>query len=126
MYRTFQMEGSEDVDLLVASLASSHCGSCLDARPMTNVEAEKRLESLPGWKLEETSITKTFGFPSYSAGLEFAYQLGKLAEHENHHPEMTIEWRKVRVSFSTHSIKGLSTNDFIMAAKAELESRKTL
>jgi len=50
--------------------------------------------------------------------------VGKIAEEENHHPEMIIGWRRVRLVFQTHSTDGLSKNDFIMAAKAELEYDK--
>jgi len=101
-------------------MASGKCGSCKDAVAFTVEEASIRLEQLPGWSLESGSIQKEFRFKSYLSGLEFTYSLGKIAELEDHHPEMIVGWRRVRVTFSTHDIKGLSQNDFIMAAKAEL------
>jgi len=45
--------------------------------------------------------------------------LGKTAEEEDHHPDILIKWRRVRVTLTTHAIKGLSENDFIIAAKSE-------
>ena len=79
---------------------------------------------LPGWVLQSGSIQKEFRFRSYLGGLDFAYSLGKIAELENHHPDLFIGWRRVKVILSTHAIKGLSQNDFVMAARSELEYRK--
>ena len=69
--------------------------------------------------LDDGRIVKEFKFRSYLDGLEFAYSLGKTAEEEDHHPDILIKWRRVRVTLTTHAIKGLSENDFIIAAKAE-------
>ena len=110
----------------IRRLASGKCIPCTDAKPFTAEEARDRLRDLPGWVLHSGSIQKEFRFKSYLAGLDFAYSLGKIAELENHHPDLFIGWRRVRVEWSTHAIRGLSQNDFIMAAKSEMEyaSRK--
>lgn len=97
---------------------------CKDAKPFTVDEANLRLKDLPGWILQSGSIQKEFRFKSYLAGLEFAYSLGKIAEQEDHHPDLFIGWCRVKVVISTHAIKGLSQNDFIFAAKSELEYQK--
>lgn len=72
----------------------------------------------------DNRIEKDYRFKSYLDGLNFAYALGRIAEEENHHPDIMVKWRRVKISLSTHAIKGLSENDFIMAAKAELEYGK--
>ncbi len=82
------------------------------------------LVTIPGWKLFDGAIEKEFRFKSYLAGLEFASTIGSVAEEQDHHPEMLVRWRRVKLVFTTHAIKGLSMNDFIMAAKSELEYRK--
>jgi len=109
----------------IRRLASGKCVPCGDAKPFTVEEASERLKDLPGWVLQSGSIEKEFRFKSYLGGLDFAYSLGKIAERENHHPDLFIGWRRVKVVLSTHAIKGLSHNDFIMAARAELEYSKT-
>ena len=81
------------------------------------------MKDFPGWSLHAGSIQKEFRFKSYLVGLEFAYAIGKIAESEDHHPDLTVMWRRVGVSLSTHAIKGLSRNDLIMAA-AEVEYEK--
>jgi 4a-hydroxytetrahydrobiopterin dehydratase len=108
----------------IRQLASGKCVPCKGAKPFTVEEASERLNGLPGWVLLSSSIQKEFRFQSYLSGLEFAYSLGKAAELENHHPDLFIGWRRVKVVFSTHAIKGLSQNDFIMAAKSEIEYAK--
>src|SRR6266567_3426964 len=104
--------------------ASGKCVPCKDTKPFTVDEANERLKDLPGWILQSGSIRKEFRFKSYLAGLDFAFSLGRIAELENHHPDLFIGWRRVKVVLSTHSIKGLSQNDFVMAAKSELEYSK--
>jgi 4a-hydroxytetrahydrobiopterin dehydratase len=105
-------------------LASRKCGPCKDAVPFTVDEASERLKELLGWVLQSGSLRKEFRFKSYLTGLEFACSLGRIAELEDHHPDMLVGWRRVTVMLSTHAIKGLSVNDFIMAAKSELEYSK--
>jgi len=105
-------------------MALRKCGPCKHAVPFSVEEASKHLKELPGWALQSGSIKKEFRFRSYLSGLEFACSLGRIAELEDHHPDMLVGWRRVTVMLSTHAIKGLSINDFIMAAKSELEYSK--
>ncbi len=107
--------------MTVDELASQHCVPCEGAKPFAVDEVSEALKPLPGWTLKDTAIEKEFRFKSYLAGLDFAYSVGKIAELENHHPDLFVGWRRVRVVWSTHAIKGLSQNDFVMAAKSELE-----
>ena len=105
----------------LADLASGTCVPCKGTKPLSREMAESHLRELPGWTLLNGTIEKEFRFKSYRAGLDFAYVVGKIAEEQDHHPDILIRWRRVRLTLSTHVIKGLSQNDFIMAAKSELE-----
>jgi 4a-hydroxytetrahydrobiopterin dehydratase len=96
-----------------------------EGKPMIRKEAEKLLAGLPGWKLHDDTIEKEFRFNSYLEGLDFGYSVGKMAEEQDHHPDILIKWRRVKLTLSTHSVKGLSENDFIVAAKAELKYRES-
>ena len=108
-------------------LALKKCVPCEGGTPpMSREEADKYLKELQGWSLVENRIEKEFKFPSYLNGLEFAYGIGKIAEQEQHHPDILIKWRKVKITLTTHAIKGLSENDFIMAAKADAKYAKFL
>jgi 4a-hydroxytetrahydrobiopterin dehydratase len=102
-------------------LADGRCVPWENAKPLSAEEARERLKDLSGWSLESGSIWKEFRFMSYLSGLDFACVVGKIAERENHHPDMLVGWRRVKLILSTHEVRGLSQNDFIMAAKSELE-----
>ena len=103
-------------------LASKKCVPCeASTPPLSGNEAEKYLQSLEGWIIVDNRLEKEYRFASYLKGLEFAYHMGKIAENEGHHPDMLIKWRRVHVAWTTHAIRGLSENDFIMAAKSDRE-----
>ena len=61
----------------------------------------------------------SFAFLDYDQTVNFANSVTKLAEEEDHHPEIIIEWGKVTVSWWSHKINGLHMNDFICAAKTD-------
>jgi 4a-hydroxytetrahydrobiopterin dehydratase len=102
------------------ALAERKCVPCDGkTQPLGGKDAQGYLRSLPGWKLTDNEIVKEYRFRTYLDGLEYAYALGKIAEEEDHHPDILVKWKRVRVTLTTHAIKGLSDNDFIIAAKAE-------
>jgi len=104
----------------MSSFAHKRCIPCdAGTPPISKETAQRYLQEIPSWMLDNDRIAKEFKFRSYLEGLEFAYSLGKTAEEEDHHPDILIKWRRVRVTLTTHAIKGLSENDFIIAAKAE-------
>jgi len=74
----------------------------------------------PEWKIiRQHHLEREYGFPDFRTALAFANRVGRLAEKEGHHPDIGISWGKVRLTLWTHSIGGLSENDFILAAKAD-------
>lgn len=111
--------------LSLKELASRKSVERKGVSPMTRTEAEQFLRVLEGWTLLNGSIEKEFQFKSYLDGLDFAYSVGKIAEEQDHHPDILIKWRHVKLTLSTHSVKGLSENDFIVAAKSELKYRES-
>ena len=90
---------------------------------LTKEEIDALLNKLNNWCLmPENSIqiiSRRFGFKNYLAALEFTNLVAALAEQENHHPRICIEWGKVTIGWWTHSINGLFINDFIMAARCD-------
>jgi len=104
----------------IIDLAQSKCKPCRATDRLRETQIRDLLKNLKDWTLRDATIEREFRFSSYRGGLEFAYSIGKLAEEQDHHPDILIRWRRVKLTFSTHVIKGLSMNDFVMAAKAEL------
>lgn len=93
------------------------------SKPLSEDEIDILLNELNSWYLTTENgtkkITKRFAFNNYSSAQRFANTIAIMAEQENHHPRMRIEWGKATVSWWTHSINGLFINDFIMAARCD-------
>lgn len=88
--------------------------------PLSESEIAQRLAVLPGWEREGDTISKTFKLTSYANGLTFACAVGTLADGFDHHPDMLITWRKVKVTFYTHAAGNkLSHKDFEIAEAIE-------
>ena len=69
----------------------------------------------PMWDLVDGMLVQTFESPSFSAALDFVMAVGRLAEEANHHPDIDIRWRKVRLALVTHDAGGLTELDLTMA-----------
>jgi 4a-hydroxytetrahydrobiopterin dehydratase len=86
-------------------------------------EVDTYCEEVPDWELLEQDgvqhIRRDFKFKNFAQALDFTNAVGALAEKQDHHPQITLEWGKVRVEWWTHTVKGLSENDFILAAKTD-------
>ena len=79
----------------------------------------KHLAQLPGWERKGNEITKTFAFKNYHETMAFVNATAWVSHREDHHPDLEVGYNKCRVRYSTHSVGGLSENDFICAAKVE-------
>ncbi len=103
-------------------LSQKKCVPCeIDTPPLSPPGYESLLKQLKlGWEvIEGKKIKHEFKFDTYLQCLEFSQKVGRLAEEENHHPNIHIYYKRVVVDLTTHNIGGLSENDFIMAAKIE-------
>jgi 4a-hydroxytetrahydrobiopterin dehydratase len=88
-------------------------------RPLAQAQIDAGLAGLPGWTHADGAIEKTFSFGDYAATMTFVNAVAAIAQREDHHPDMLVGYAKCRISYSTHSIGGISENDFICAAKIE-------
>ena len=106
---------------MAVHLSDKRCVACEGGvPPMARAEAEKLMAELHAdWKLEGDKIERTLKFKDFKDAMAFANGVADLAEAEGHHPELEISYGKVEVELTTHAIKGLSENDFIMAAKID-------
>ena len=107
----------------MTDLTKQKCEACTIDAPLVD---EKRftelLKDLDSWEIiyEDVNIlSKTYLFDSYEDSVKFSMNIAKLAEYEDHHPAILLEWGSVRVQWWSHKIKGLHMNDFICAAKTE-------
>jgi 4a-hydroxytetrahydrobiopterin dehydratase len=87
--------------------------------PFTEKQAKKYFFQVKGWELEGKSIKKRFKFKDFAEAMKFVNKVAKIAEKEDHHPDILINYNRVKLELSTHAIGGLSENDFILAAKID-------
>lgn len=81
-------------------------------------EALQRLKTLPGWELDGGTIRRKFMFPGFSDAVAFVVRLGFDAEASDHHPDILINYKRVTLSYVTHSEGGLTEKDFAGATAA--------
>jgi 4a-hydroxytetrahydrobiopterin dehydratase len=104
-------------------LTAKKCVACEgNIEKLTPEQSQILLSELTGWRLadEGRRIRKDWRMKDFRTAIEFINRLAELAEAEGHHPDLHLEeFRKVWIELWTHSIGGLSENDFILAAKIE-------
>lgn len=102
------------------NLTDRHCQACEGGvAPLDIAAATEMLHALPEWALGEERLEKTFVFRNHYEAMAFVNAVAWVSHRENHHPELTVGYKDVRVRYWTHAIDGLSENDFICAAKLE-------
>ena len=90
---------------------------------LTQTEIADLAFHVPHWQTVEQDeillLQRVFKFKNYAQAVEFTNKIASVAEEEDHHPIIILEWGKVTVQWWTHVVKGLHRNDFIMAAKTD-------
>lgn len=90
-----------------------------DESPLNNESVNAGLAKIPGWSADRDAgeISRNFEFKNYYETMAFVNALAWIAHREDHHPDIEVGYKRCRVRYATHSIGGLSENDFICAAK---------
>ena len=101
-------------------MTNRHCTPCEGGIPALDAaDAAKLLENLSGWAVVDQCLEKTFAFRNHLETMAFVNAIAWVSHREDHHPELTVGYKDVRVRYWTHAISGLSDNDFICAAKLD-------
>jgi 4a-hydroxytetrahydrobiopterin dehydratase len=75
------------------------------------------LQQVPGWAIEAGELRRSFKFKNYHETMAFVNATAWVSHREDHHPDLEVGYNEVTMRYSTHSVGGLSENDFICAAK---------
>jgi 4a-hydroxytetrahydrobiopterin dehydratase len=86
---------------------------------LSDAQVAARLERLPGWRRAGSAIVKEFAFAGFPEAVAIVERLVAPSEAADHHPDLAIHYRRVVVTFTTHSAGGLTAKDFDGAAAAE-------
>ena len=82
-------------------------------------EIKKSLSSR-GWNYLDKNISKSYEFETYMDGIKFVQKIAELAERNNHHPDIKIEWCKVEISITSHQMDGVTTKCVNLATGIDL------
>ena len=89
----------------------------MKAPAMTEEQIESTMSEVPGWDYTGKYLTTTKEFKNHYHAMTFANAVAWISHQENHHPDMKIGYKDVTIEYWTHSVNGISINDFICAAK---------
>lgn len=107
----------------IQNLTTRKCQPCAKGgAPLGAHEIKDYLRQVPDWQLAENgkSIFREFVMKDFMSAIQFIERIAQIAEVEDHHPDLHLTgYRKLRIDLATHSIGGLSENDFILAAKID-------
>ncbi|XP_010243693.1 PREDICTED: uncharacterized protein LOC104587686 isoform X3 [Nelumbo nucifera] len=105
-------------------LSSKKCVPCdsKDIRPMTEQAANELITKVPEWNLVNEGgilkLSRSWKVKAFTKGLELFQAVADVAEAEGHHPDLhLVGWNNVKIEIWTHSVGGLTENDFILASK---------
>ena len=104
------------------ALHQETCVACRgDATPLTPHEIEELLPAVPDLTVTRRDnveqLERVHQCRDFAAALALANRIGALADAEDHHPELTVEWGRLTIRYWTHTLRGLHRNDFVMAAR---------
>jgi 4a-hydroxytetrahydrobiopterin dehydratase len=93
-----------------------------DLKPLTSDAIKEKINNLPGWEFKDDKIFKEYEFHTFNEGLAFMNNLASFFNEHDHHPDMTIKYKKILFELSRFSIGGKVTDrDFTVARKIEEE-----
>ena len=108
----------------MTQLKEMKCVACRGGDPsLTDTAIADLLPQIPQWQVVKqeniSRLQRVFKLKNYAQALDFTNKIAVIAEAEDHHPLIVLEWGRVTVQWWTHVVKGLHQNDFIMAAKTD-------
>ena len=109
----------------MSDLTEKKCMPCEGGvLPFDISEIHKYQKKVDGWDIikgeeEIFFLSKKFKFENFLKSQEFVNKVGQISEEEGHHPDILFGWGYAEIKVTTHAIKGLSENDFILAAKID-------
>ena len=86
---------------------------------LSKQDIDSRLVKLPGWRYSNESIMKDYKLKDFQEAMAFVVKIALAAEKMEHHPDITIEYNRVKIILTTHSEEGVTEKDFSLAEKIE-------
>lgn len=102
-----------------AELAARHCQPMEGMRAHDEAAIAAHLVQLPNWQVHDGALQRTLAFRDYHETIAFVNALAWMIHREDHHPDLIVGYDRCTVRWNTHSVGGLSDNDFICAARTD-------
>ena len=103
----------------MSNLLHQQCQTLGAGHAMSEATIHDHLAQVSAWHLNDAAIEKTFRFKNFFETVSFVNAFAWICHTENHHPELAVSYDRCIVRLNTHSVGGISLNDFICAAKAD-------
>ena len=105
----------------MSNLTSKRCAQCQPGTPPLSEDQRNEFgRDVPEWKvIEGTKLQREYTFKTYMDGVAWVQSAGAISDSEDHHPDIHIFYRRVVLDLWTHTVNGLSENDYILAAKLD-------
>ena len=103
----------------MTNLLHRRCTPLEGGAPMSEAEIKGHLTQVSGWRAIGGAIEKTHTFKNFHETMAFVNALAWICHTEDHHPDIALSYNRCVVRFNTHSVGGISVNDFICAAKVD-------
>jgi 4a-hydroxytetrahydrobiopterin dehydratase len=101
-------------------LANRKCVPCESGTPKLGADRIRELlGQVRGWEAKDDRLHKSFMFKDFVTAMEFLNRVAEVAESEQHHPDFAVHYNRVDFTIWTHTVGGLSENDFVLAAKID-------
>ncbi|TDR72996.1 4a-hydroxytetrahydrobiopterin dehydratase [Paludibacterium purpuratum] len=101
------------------NLLDQHCTPASAQHLPSAADTASLLAQLPGWQIEDRALVKLYRFADYHRTMAFVNALAWVAHQQDHHPDLSVHYDRVRVEWRTHDAGGLTLNDFICAARCQ-------
>ena len=106
---------NDDINTLLND-SCRHYSNNDGAMNVSQIKNQRRLTPLWQFCTTENELHRTFRFNSYAETIEFVNKVASIAEAQDHHPELLVNYNDCKVRYTTHTVKGVTMNDFICAA----------
>ncbi len=108
---------NDESNSVISPLVNRRCN--FKAEPVTPAQISQWIAQNPGWTIQAGVLSREFAFKNFYETMAFVNAVAWIANAEDHHPDLAVSYNRCKVNYSTHSVGGLSENDFICAAKID-------
>jgi 4a-hydroxytetrahydrobiopterin dehydratase len=82
---------------------------------LSDADVQALLDELPGWRLAQGALERRSNFADFHQTMAFVNAVAEIAHAQDHHPDLHVSYGRCVLRFNTHSVNGISVNDFICA-----------